>query len=78
MGLFRNIATGFKDLKEKPSQGFVKGPAEFGIGIAQGASSLIAHSVGGAFNSLSKITGTFSTGLATLTFDQEFEEHRAK
>jgi len=29
--------------------------------------------VGGAFNSLSGITGTVSTGLATLAFDKEFE-----
>lgn len=26
MGLFRNISTGFKDLKDKPKEGFVKGP----------------------------------------------------
>jgi vacuolar protein sorting-associated protein 13A/C len=38
----------------------------------------VAHSVGGAFNSLSKITGTVSTGLANLAFDDEFEEHRQK
>lgn len=25
-GLFRNITTGFKDLKDKPSEGFVEGP----------------------------------------------------
>jgi len=58
------------DLRDKPAQGFVNGPAEFGLGIAQGARSLIAHSVGGAFKSLSGITGTFSTGLATLAFDK--------
>jgi vacuolar protein sorting-associated protein 13A/C len=39
---------------------------------------LLAHSVGGAFNSVSKITGTLSTGLAALTFDKDFEEHREK
>ena len=39
---------------------------------------MVAHSVGGAFNSLSKITGTVSTGLATLAFDDEFEEHRQR
>jgi len=27
MGLFKNISTGFKDLKDKPAQGFVNGPA---------------------------------------------------
>jgi len=48
----------------------VKGPLEFGKGLAQGTTSLIAHSVGGALNSVSKVTGTISTGLAVLTFDK--------
>lgn len=34
IGLFRNISTGIKDLKDKPSEGFVQGPLEFGKGIA--------------------------------------------
>ena len=78
MGLLRNISTGFQDLATKPAKGFVHGPAEFGLGILEGTGSLVAHSVGGAFNSLSKITGTVSTGLATLAFDDEFEEHRQR
>jgi vacuolar protein sorting-associated protein 13A/C len=72
ISLFRNISTGVKDLKEKPAQGFVNGPLEFGIGIVQGTGSLLAHSIGGAFSSISKVTGTFSTGLATLSFDKDF------
>lgn len=52
VSLFRNISTGFKDLKDKPSEGFVEGPLEFGKGLAQGTSSLIAHSIGGALNSV--------------------------
>ncbi len=34
VSLFRNISTGFKDLKEKPAEGFVEGPLEFGKGLA--------------------------------------------
>lgn len=26
VSLFRNVSTGFKDLKDKPSEGFVEGP----------------------------------------------------
>lgn len=26
VSLFRNVATGFKDLKDKPAEGFVEGP----------------------------------------------------
>jgi vacuolar protein sorting-associated protein 13A/C len=39
---------------------------------------LIAHSIGGALNSVSKVTGTISTGLAVLAFDKEFEALREK
>lgn len=72
LSLFRNISTGVKDLKDKPAKGFVNGPAEFGLGIVEGTTSLVAHSVGGAFNSIAKVTGTVSSGLATLAFDREF------
>jgi vacuolar protein sorting-associated protein 13A/C len=51
-GLFTNIATGLQDLVEKPAEGSVKGPLELGMGIVQGAQSLIAHTVGGALNSV--------------------------
>lgn len=70
VSLFRNISTGFKDLKDKPAEGFVQGPLEFGKGLAEGTSSLIAHSVGGALNSVSKVTGAVGSGLAALTFDK--------
>lgn len=70
VSLFRNIATGIKDLKEKPAEGFVSGPLEFGIGLADGTSSLIAHSVGGAFNSVSKATSSLAKAFALLSFDK--------
>ena len=70
VSLFRNISTGIKDLKDKPAEGFVEGPLEFGKGLAEGTTSLIAHSVGGALNSVEKVTGAVATGLAALTFDK--------
>lgn len=38
----------------------------------------MGHAIGGAFNSLSKMTGTISSGLAVLAFDDEFEQHRQR
>jgi vacuolar protein sorting-associated protein 13A/C len=76
--LFTNIATGLQDLVEKPAEGFVKGPLELGKGLVEGAQSLVAHTVGGAFNSVSKITGTLSSGLSLLAFDKNFEAMRDK
>jgi vacuolar protein sorting-associated protein 13A/C len=78
LSLFSNIATGLQDLVEKPAEGFVKGPLELGKGIVGGAHSLAAHTVGGAINSVSKIVGTVSSGLALLAFDKGFEEMRER
>lgn len=69
ISLFKNISTGIQAFKDKPSEGFVEGPLEFGRGIADGTTSLIAHSIGGAFNSVEKVTGTIASGLAVLAFD---------
>jgi vacuolar protein sorting-associated protein 13A/C len=49
---------------------------EFGLGIADGTSLLVTNSIGGVLNSLEKVTATFASGLAALTFDKEFEEAR--
>jgi vacuolar protein sorting-associated protein 13A/C len=78
IGLFRNIATGIRALKEKPSEGFVKGPLEFGMGLAGGTSSLFTNSIGGVLNSVEKVAATLASGLAVLAFDKEFEETREK
>lgn len=34
MSLFRNISKGVRDMTEKPLEGIVQGPLEFGIGLA--------------------------------------------
>jgi vacuolar protein sorting-associated protein 13A/C len=78
VGLWNNISTGFKELVEKPAEGFKKGPIDLGKGLAEGAGSLISHTVGGAFDSLNKITGSISTGLVFLCDNKEFELERKK
>ena len=66
VGLFKNISTGVIDLVEKPAEGFAKGPLEGGLGIAQGAGSLLKNTMAGAFNSVNKITGSLSNGISAL------------
>jgi vacuolar protein sorting-associated protein 13A/C len=41
-----------------------------GQGLAEGATSLVSHTIGGTFSSVSKITGSISSGLAVLCFDK--------
>jgi len=76
VGLFRNFGTGVHDFFVEPAQGLIKSPADFGKGLAKGTSSLVKNSVYGTFNTLSKITGTIGTGVANLSFDDQYLNER--
>ena len=68
--MLRNVSTGVKDLVILPAEGFNSGPSSFGCGVVKGTGSLILHSVGGVFNSVSKATSAVSNGLSALAFDK--------
>lgn len=78
VGLFNNISSGVEDLINKPMEGLVNGPLETGMGIMKGSASLLTKTIAGAFNSVSKITGSVSTGMAALTMDEEYMKEREK
>lgn len=78
IGLLNNISTGFKDLVDKPAAGLTQGPLEAGLGLAQGATSLVSHTIAGAFSSVNKITGSVGSGLANLTMDEDYLRKREK
>lgn len=78
VGLFKNITTGVNDLFEKPIEGFIEGPLEGGLGILNGTLSLVKNTLAGVFNSVTKITGTVSSGLAALCLDNDYLEQREK
>lgn len=67
IGLLQNISTGVSDLWEKPKEGIVKGPLEGGKGLFQGAGSLVKNTFTGTMNSVKVITGSLSTGIASLS-----------
>ncbi|EGG20963.1 vacuolar protein sorting-associated protein 13 family protein [Cavenderia fasciculata] len=76
VGLFRNFGTGVKDFFVEPANGIIKSPADFGKGLAKGTSSLVKNSVYGTFNTISKITGTIGSGVANLSFDDDYLHDR--
>ena len=78
VGLFSQIGTGVQDLIEKPIEGIIKGPLEGGIGLMRGAESLLKHTFAGTFNSIDKITGSLGSGIAFLSFDDEYLAQREK
>jgi vacuolar protein sorting-associated protein 13A/C len=77
VGLFNSISSGFQDIFYEPYQGLVtERPQDLGIGIAKGAGSFVKKSVFGISDSVSKITGSMSKGLAAATMDKEFQAKR--
>lgn len=77
-GLIRGLQEGVESLFYEPYAGLVQGPGEFIEGIGLGVRSLVGHTIGGAAETLSKLTGTLGKGLATLTFDDEYQQSRLK
>jgi vacuolar protein sorting-associated protein 13A/C len=54
---------------EKPVEGLISGPVETGLfcGILEGAGSLMKNTIEGTFNTIEKITGSLSSGIATVS-----------
>ncbi|KAK6083317.1 hypothetical protein SCUP515_02059 [Seiridium cupressi] len=78
VGLFNNISSGITDVFYEPYQGLIMSdkPEDLGLGIAKGAASFVKKSVYGFSDSFSKITGSFSKGLAAATLDKQFQDRR--
>ncbi|GAM41640.1 late endosome to vacuole transport-related protein [Talaromyces pinophilus] len=77
VGLFNTVSSGVADIFYEPYQGLVTDrPQDLGYGIAKGASSFVKKSVFGFSDSMAKITGSMSKGLAAATLDKEFQDQR--
>jgi vacuolar protein sorting-associated protein 13A/C len=76
INFLNNIGKGFQDLLTKPGEGLMQGPIEVAKGLADGATSLVKHTVNGTFNSTSKITSGISQGILFLTQDDDYINER--
>ena len=78
VGLFNNVSSGVAAIFYEPYQGLVMTdrPQELGLGIAKGATSFVKKSVFGFSDSMAKLTGSMSKGLAAATLDKEFQNQR--
>ncbi|KAL8020031.1 putative vacuolar protein sorting-associated protein [Plasmopara halstedii] len=76
VGLVTNLGVGVKDFFYEPAAGLVTSPQEFILGLSRGTTSLFTHSLYGAFNAASKVTGTLSEGIATLSLDRQYLANR--
>ncbi|KAK9457717.1 hypothetical protein V1511DRAFT_185294 [Dipodascopsis uninucleata] len=78
VGLFNNLSSGVMDIFYEPYQGFIMNdnPQELGIGLAKGGMSFLKKSVFGVSNTVAKVTGSISKGLAVATLDKQFQDRR--
>jgi hypothetical protein len=76
ISLVSNLGTGVWDLIYEPARGLVQSPAEFGRGVGRGVNSLVAKSVYGISNSVSKIFSSIGSGVALASFDGRYREER--
>ena len=57
-------------------EGAREGPREFVQGVATGTEQLVDSAVGAVAGAGARVTGLISQGLATLTFDEDYENAR--
>ncbi|KAL6231310.1 hypothetical protein BDW75DRAFT_48238 [Aspergillus navahoensis] len=78
VGLFNNVSSGVAAIFYEPYQGLVMTdrPQDLGYGIAKGFGSFAKNTVFGFSDSISKLTGSMSKGLAAATLDKEFQDQR--
>jgi hypothetical protein len=80
--LFTSFVSGVRDLFVVPSVAFLTSPTDaslVGLGVAQGALSLLSHSASGFFGFATKVSAAAGQAVATLSFDREFRSwHRDK
>ncbi|KAI9208533.1 vacuolar protein sorting-associated protein [Polychytrium aggregatum] len=77
IGLFNNVSSGVSDMFYEPLQGFeITRPQDLGINFAKGTASLVKKTVYGLSDTVSRVTGSVSKGIARITLDEEFQARR--
>ncbi|ELP90075.1 tipc, putative [Entamoeba invadens IP1] len=75
-GLLKDISTGCHDFFYEPAQGLTVSASSFGHGMAKGVRSLAKNTTHGAASSVSGMSKSFSSFVASLSFDQAYIDKR--
>ena len=78
LSLVKSLGTGVKDFFQKPAEGIIHGPLDGAKGVYEGTKSLVKNTVGGALNTVSKITSGFSKEILILTQDENYINERER
>jgi hypothetical protein len=76
IGFVQSLGTGVSDFFYEPAKGVTVSPEEFVHGVAKGTWSLVKNSIFGLFNSASKFTGSLGSGVAVLSWDEDYQRKR--
>lgn len=73
LGILTNLGEGVADLFYEPCKAVLSNPATAGRGLAKGVKSFFSKTIYATFGTISRLTGTLSTGLNSLTSDRDFQ-----
>eukprot|EP01125_Pyxidicula_operculata_P010729 TRINITY_DN352_c4_g1_i1.p1 TRINITY_DN352_c4_g1~~TRINITY_DN352_c4_g1_i1.p1 ORF type:complete len:3355 (-),score=688.04 TRINITY_DN352_c4_g1_i1:19-10083(-) len=76
ISFMHNLGDGVKDFFYEPAKGIAVSPEEFVKGVGKGSLSLVKNSLFGLIGSVSKITGSLGSGVAFLSWDEDYQEQR--
>ena len=78
VNLVKSFGTGVKDFFQKPVEGIINGPLEGIKGAYSGTKSLVKNTLGGALNSVSKITSGISKEILMISQDEKYINERER
>ena len=78
VNLIKSLGTGVTDFFQKPAKGIIHGPLEGIKGVYSGTKSLVKNTLGGALNSVSKITSGFSKEILMISQDEKYINERER
>lgn len=78
VGLLTDLGNGVVDAIYEPASGLTEGPIGLSKGVVKGAHSLFKNTVSSTFGSMSKISGSLSRGLISITQDDEYIVQRQR
>ena len=76
VNLVNSLGTGAEEFFYEPTQGFMQGPLEGGLGILKGTGSLVAHTLGGVSGSIGKFTNSVNKGVLFLGLDDDYNRKK--
>jgi len=73
LGILNNLGEGVADLFYEPCKAVMESPRSAGRGLAKGVKSFFSKTIYATFGTVSRLAGTLSSGLSSLTSDRDYQ-----